>query len=152
MKLQELIEQIHEVFEGEPWYGNSISTYLQEIKPEYLDNQLQGSHTIGQIIAHMITWREFVIDKLRGKANTIEVGSAEDWDRKSYTQVDKNELFIRFKTTQKALIQLLQEKDDAILTQTVPGKSYAFEKLLTGIIQHDIYHLGQIYLLKSACS
>lgn len=152
MNLQELIDQVNEVFEGDPWYGNSISAYLQEIKPEYLNNRFEGTHSIGQIIAHMIRWREYVIDKLRGVENVLEVGSEEDWDFSGYSTNDTNELFARFRNTQKTLVQLLNEKDDAQLKLRVPGKSYDFAKLLTGIIQHDIYHLGQIYLLKSTFS
>ena len=152
MKLQELIDQVNEVFEGAPWYGSSVSAYLQEIKPEYLNNHFEGTHSIGQIIAHMIRWREYVIDKLRGVENTLEVGDAEDWEVITYSVNGTNELFARFRNTQKTLVQLLAEKDDSLLAQHVPGKSYTFAKLLTGIIQHDIYHLGQIYLLKNTCT
>ena len=149
MKLQELIDQVNEVFEGTPWYGSSVSAYLQEIKPEYLNYNFKGTHSIGQIIEHMIRWREYVIDKLRGVENTLEVGAPEDWGVTTYSENGTSELFARFRNTQKMLVHLLAEKDDTLLTQYVPGKSYTFAKLLTGIIQHDIYHLGQIYLLKS---
>lgn len=151
MKVQDLVDQINEVFEGDPWYGNSISKYLQEIEPEWLNKHHNNGHSIGQIITHMITWREYVIDKLMGVENETEVGGTKDWEKaKAYSNNDKNELFARFKSTQKMLVQLLSEKEDSFLDEPVPGKPFKFEKLLMGIIQHDIYHLGQIYLLKPA--
>ena len=36
--------------------------------------------------------------------------------------------------------------DEALNTQTL-GRTYNLEFLLNGIIQHDIYHLGQIAVL-----
>jgi hypothetical protein len=34
------------------------------------------------------------------------------------------------------------------LTDTVPGRSYDFHQLFHGIVDHCIYHAGQIALLK----
>ena len=38
--------------------------------------------------------------------------------------------------------------DDGRLQQTVPGRSYDFYHLLHGVVQHSLYHGGQIALLK----
>lgn len=150
MNLREIIDQLNTVYEGEPWFGNSISTYLQEIQPEMLSQRHGNGHSIGQIIAHMIVWREFTISKLKGDPTHIEVGSTQDWERREFTAEDQNELYTKLKATQKMLNQLLSEKNDELLSMKVPGKTFNFETLLTGIVQHDIYHLGQIYLLKSS--
>lgn len=150
MKVQDLINQINEVFDGDPWYGNSISTYFREMEPEWLNNHVGNSHSTGQIITHMITWREYVIDMLMGRNNEIAVGGTKDWDlAKKHPYSDKDELFACFKATHKMMVQLLSEREDSFLEEPVPGKPFKFGQLLTGIIQHDIYHLGQIYLLKS---
>ena len=51
--------------------------------------------------------------------------------------------------TQSELIKVLEQQQDNIINETVPGRTYNFKKLLYGIIQHDIYHVGQIaYLTK----
>jgi hypothetical protein len=36
------------------------------------------------------------------------------------------------------------------LTETIPGKDYAFTNMLLGVVQHELYHAGQIALLKKA--
>jgi uncharacterized damage-inducible protein DinB len=48
------------------------------------------------------------------------------------------------KETQDQLVALLQEQTDDILGKGVAERNYSFRKLLHGLIQHDIYHLGQI--------
>jgi uncharacterized damage-inducible protein DinB len=40
--------------------------------------------------------------------------------------------------------------DDARLEETTPGTRYSNYVLLHGVIQHDLYHAGQIALLKKS--
>ena len=49
--------------------------------------------------------------------------------------------------THAALIQKLESFDDSLLSRNVPGEYYDFYKLLNGLIQHDTYHLGMIWVL-----
>ena len=152
MTRNEIIDQFNEVYEGAPWYGNSVSTYLQSVKPEHLSIKIGNGHSIGQIIAHMITWRKFVIRKLEGDPTNIEVGGPEDWEDHLFTAADKTRLYTEFKVTQKILNDQLNQVDEEFLKKQVPGKAFNYETLLVGIIQHDIYHLGQIYLLKASAN
>ncbi len=38
-------------------------------------------------------------------------------------------------------------QSDSILEDPVPGRNHNFRFLIEGMIQHDIYHLGQIGLM-----
>jgi hypothetical protein len=38
----------------------------------------------------------------------------------------------------------LKKKEDAFLEEKVDYRNYNFRFLLNGLVQHDIYHLGQI--------
>ena len=49
----------------------------------------------------------------------------------------------------KQLIALLHTKDDALLSQKLPNRDYNYRFLLNGLMQHNIYHLGQIAFLKN---
>jgi hypothetical protein len=42
--------------------------------------------------------------------------------------------------------------DEKGLAGTVPGKEHSVYTMLHGIIQHDLYHAGQVALLKKALS
>jgi uncharacterized damage-inducible protein DinB len=56
----------------------------------------------------------------------------------------------RFEETQEQILSLLKERNDDLLDEPVRERTYNYRKLLEGIIQHDIYHLGQIaYAAKS---
>ncbi len=152
MTVNEIIEELGEVFEGSPWYGNSLSAYFQQIHSGMLNHAHQGGHSIGQILEHMIVWREFVVDKLDGKRTTMEVGGDLDWAGRVYTSNDKNGLYSRLKATQKQLLEKLRTKEDSLLTDLVPDKTYTYGYLLKGLVQHDIYHIGQLFLLISGAT
>ena len=156
MTKNEILDYLHEVFEGSPWFGNSISAYLQEIESEMLNFSFPGGNSVGQVFDHMILWREFVMDKLNAlDHNQIPVQTqsqfeAEDWPGKTFKESDKNVLFAKIRATQKALVQLIEAENDELLHKMVPGESYNFEFLLMGIMFHDTYHLGQLYMLTSS--
>jgi uncharacterized damage-inducible protein DinB len=50
--------------------------------------------------------------------------------------------------SQQALLLALNRMNDGNLGEIVSGREYTFYTLLHGIIQHDLYHIGQIALLK----
>jgi hypothetical protein len=53
------------------------------------------------------------------------------------------------KATHNKIIDLLKhKKDDNFLGDIVPLRKYNFRFLLNGLIQHNIYHLGQVAYLK----
>lgn len=50
--------------------------------------------------------------------------------------------------SQTALIAALEPFTDDRLEETVPGKKFNWYVMLHGLVHHDIYHSGQISLLK----
>jgi len=50
--------------------------------------------------------------------------------------------------SQKKLLEAIQFFPEASLSNPVPGRQYSFSHMLYGILQHDVYHLGQIALIR----
>jgi len=46
------------------------------------------------------------------------------------------------------LIEAVSGFNESQLDETVPGASYSFYNMLHGLVQHDLYHAGQIAILK----
>ena len=156
MTTHELINQLQMMYHGVPWYGDSLAEKLNKIAEDEFDKRIdRNTHSIRELVEHMITWRNYVLEKLDGNEDyDIELNSGEDW--KLIPQNGHRvttELFDRLKSTQNRLVHKLKEKDDTWLYEQTPGKSYDNLTLLNGVIQHDIYHLGQIGLIyKLICS
>lgn len=150
MKTAHLIDRLNQVYSGDPWYGACIADVLNQqfIDPDFT---IKNGNTIGQITEHMLVWRQFAIEKLNGNEE-FDISPILDWKKdKTYSTKDIVQLAEDFKTTHEQLIELMSNHpDDSWLKKVVPGRGYNFEYMIEGIMDHDIYHLGQVSLLKSA--
>jgi len=148
MKTEKFIKKINTVFNGQPWYGKSIEKILDDVVDANFRHD--GGHSIGQILEHMVQWRTYLIEKAKGNNDyRIEMDSLQDWNAdKVYNLEEFKELRNDFTLSQIELVNLLFEKTDDWLKSDVPNLNIPFEELLEGLLQHDIYHLGQIALLK----
>jgi uncharacterized damage-inducible protein DinB len=149
-----IITTLRSVLEGEPWYGRSVMKLLQEIDPAVVHKKPnENSHSLIELLYHMNTWAEFSLKRLE-KDEEKDLATFEKLD---WREIDPNEHtwekgMAQFKVTHDLIIDLLDTKDDEFLSGEVDYREYNFRFLLYGIIQHDIYHIGQIaYLNKLLC-
>jgi uncharacterized damage-inducible protein DinB len=145
---EDILSQLIEIFSGSPWYGPSIQEKLLSIDIEIVNVKPPGlSHSIAGLLAHMIAWRTFVIEKMKNNEAfdinpetnfpDIHITSLEGWK-------SLNNEFIK---TQDTILDLIQNINSNTFKKIVPGRTYSYSHMLQGIIQHDIYHLGQISLI-----
>ncbi|MBG47581.1 MAG: hypothetical protein CML05_04755 [Pseudozobellia sp.] len=147
-----IVEKLETCFSGEPWYGHSVLAKLSGVSAPIAEQYLPNySKNVAELVMHMIAWREFALRKLMGDAEfKIELNSEADWPKaKSLSNQTWNDLMADLKRTQSDLLKVLSERDDLFLKSKVPGELYTFEYLLTGITEHDTYHLGQIAMILS---
>ena len=139
-----------ETYDGTPWHGRSIKSLLSEVSPEIGLKKPDGSsHCIADLIWHMVNWRKFTIDRIRPSGANLETFENNDWrdldlTNKSTWTDGLNEL----EKSQHDHIELLDTLDDSILKSPVPEREYNMKILLYGVVQHDIYHAGQIAYIK----
>jgi uncharacterized damage-inducible protein DinB len=144
--LQQYKEDFQRVYDGNPWLGKSIQKSLHGIDAEHAFHRpIPNGHTIVELLRHMISWRQVLIEKLKrsGKPQppqkttfqTEKFGKnqSEIWDNLQ-TEFEKQHGEI-----QDLLGNLIQK----------PRKPLPM-RVIHGVIQHDIYHLGQIVLLKKS--
>lgn len=149
-EIENIINQLKESFNGDPWFGRSVVALLNEVDEELAFQKPSGQHSMLELLWHMIVWREFTISRIKPSGKSIAYFEEADWQKLDHS--DKSlwqQGLQRLHQTQEELINVLQGLDDLILDKTVADRNYDFRKLLYGIVQHDIYHLGQIaYITK----
>lgn len=150
-RLEQLIENLRESFNGKPWYGKSVWEKLAEIPWQIVNERTYGTKSIAVLVRHIINWRLFVIRKLEGDLDfNIIIDGENDWDDIVIPDQEAWQSLLReLEKTQSALLHGLSGKTDGLLAQKVPGKDYSFGPILISIAQHDIYHLGQIAMLNA---
>jgi hypothetical protein len=103
------------------------------------------------LLWHMNTWAEFTLANLEGKKRRRtgcllrkKIGEISNRLEHSWKN-GVNEL----KSIHSRIIESLSKKeDDSFLSDMVPTRQYNFRFMLNGLVQHNIYHLGQIAYIK----
>jgi uncharacterized damage-inducible protein DinB len=109
------------------------------------------SNSIWQIVNHLIFWNEDVIHRIKGTENPHK---AEGNDETFGNPGDPEDEIGWAKTVQRLyevmnkLKTVISDLDDEKLTAPYAANSYSMERLLSNIMMHDTYHLGQIVLLR----
>ncbi|HET7897005.1 MAG TPA: DinB family protein [Flavisolibacter sp.] len=150
-EITRIIDQLKDSYEGEPWFGRNLKTLLGEVDADLASQKINGQHSILELLYHMIVWREFTISRLQPTGKELAYFEEYDWQQLDHANKQLwSEGLQKLEATQQELLRLLPLQNDALLEEKAEGREYNFRKLLYGIIQHDIYHLGQIAFLTKA--
>ncbi|MBD0331809.1 MAG: DinB family protein [Chitinophagaceae bacterium] len=154
IEVQNIIFQLNDAYQGTPWFGRAIKVLLSEVDESIAFEKPGGQHSILELLWHMIIWREFTISRIQpteGKdLNYFEQNDWRDFDHADKSLWQKGLRVLD--ETQKQLISLIEKQQDDLLGVQVQDRTYNFRKLLYGIVQHDIYHTGQIAYIKKLLS
>lgn len=152
MKINHFARQLETTYHGPAWFGDSLRQKLDTVRAEEaFAVPLPGLHSVAQITAHLLTWRRVLAARLRGEDGyPVELNSAEDWqDNALLRERGWPTLFTELAANQSELLVRLATLNDSWLA--LPhNKDYSCGFLLEGVIQHDIYHIGQIGLVLAA--
>jgi hypothetical protein len=146
-EISRIITMLHKTYDGAAWHGASVMEVLNKLTVKQAFHESVHIHRICELVQHMITWRIFACKRLEGEHH-YEVTQKEDW--KNFADADastwesvKDELA----QSQQRLTIALEHINDDLLAELVEGKAYDYYTMLHGVIQHDLYHLGEIALL-----
>jgi uncharacterized damage-inducible protein DinB len=153
-ELQSVISNLERVNTGQPWFGRPVFDVLEEIDPAIVYKRPNNnSHSLADLLYHMITWADFSLHRIKGdKEKDMAAFEKLDW-RDIDPKVHTWEKGVKeFREIHRQIVDLLKEKDDSFLKEIVDYRQYNFRFLLNGLIQHNIYHLGQIAYVKKLIS
>lgn len=139
---QIITKQLDRVFNGPAWHGPTVMEVLSKIQEENKNEAHKNSHSVIEIIGHIIAWRKFVIEQLKGNYDfTVS-------DEMNFpTSINLVEAICNLKSIQEDLTKTIAGFPEDRLTEKVNSKPYSYQAMLYGILHHDLYHLGQISLL-----
>ncbi len=143
--IKDLIRQLHEIHEGSKWFDQCFRDKLDGLSAEdAFTNPIPSLHSVAEHVSHMLEWRKECINRYNGIKVEL-MHSPDDWkDNATLRKTGWAALKDAFFSSQADLIQLLEGRDDCYLETRFRDTEYNFHYLIEGIIQHDLYHMGQI--------
>ncbi|HEX9310907.1 MAG TPA: DinB family protein [Gemmatimonadaceae bacterium] len=155
--LEALRADLHQVYDGDPWHGSSITVVLEGIDADVASRRsVPRAHTIWELVLHMTAWAREVASRVRGAPPRPP---PEDWPtpatgggEKAWLAA-KNDLAAAQQELEQSVAALVpddllrwigDQRDPALGTGLTVGT------LIRGMLQHHTYHEGQIAILKRA--
>jgi uncharacterized damage-inducible protein DinB len=144
-EIDRIVRLLEKTFDKQPWYGSSIVEILSRVDPEQSTVRQGETHSIIELVLHMTSWRNFATQRLMSNAE-FEVTDEANFPNPTNWKDALDQLH----QSQEALLAAVKQFPENRLIELVPSKilKYTYYTLLHGIIQHDVYHLGQIALLQ----
>ncbi len=128
------------------WYGPSLAELIAQIPMELSATpSVPGAHSIAELLQHLLLWNERV-------RNTSDSHPMPRWQpEKEWAEppIPWNELVSRWSESRELLEEKIRNFPLEDLANQVPGRDYPYETLLSGIVEHAIYHSGQIAMVLS---
>jgi uncharacterized damage-inducible protein DinB len=146
-----LADQIQRAFEGEAWHGDSLLKILSNVSArQAAARPIKNAHSIWELVLHIGAWDSAVLRRTGG--TPVELTDAENFPPVADTSDQAwRKAVQQLKEGHDRLVKAVAAFPDSRLVERVPGKQpayYTFFYMFSGIVQHELYHAGQIALLK----
>lgn len=128
------------------WYGPTVAELIAKVSPDLAATPLvAGAHSISALLQHLLLWNE----RIRNTSDSQPMPLWEAEKEWAEPPIPWNELVARWNQSRDLLEEKIRNFPVEDLSKQVPGRNYAYEYLLRGIVQHTIYHSGQIAMVLS---
>ena len=149
-EIKRIVDQMDRAFSGDAWHGPPLMQVLDGVSAENASkHSIHGAHSIWELVNHIAAWNTIAGYKL--KDEPMEVTAELDWPpvweadeiawKRSLEHLTENRARLR---------KLVETFRDEQLDEIVARENYSRYVLLHGLVQHDLYHAGQIARLKKA--
>lgn len=149
-EVERIVDQLKRAVTGGAWHGPAVEEILAGITAEAATSRpFNEAHGIWELVLHITAWLQAIRRRLEG--DRAELTDAEDWPPINDTSERAwKETISRMKQAYEELSSAISCLDDSKLDQSIiEGMSSAYVNL-HGVIQHTLYHAGQIAILKKA--
>jgi len=150
-----LADQLRRAFDGDAWHGDSLLELLEGINAKMAAaHPIKDAHSIWELVLHIAAWDGAALKRTTGVA--VELSDEQNFPPANDTsEAAWGNTIEHAKHAHNELVRTVAAFPDSRLQEQVPGKTesyYNFFYLFSGVVQHELYHAGQIALLKKAQS
>jgi uncharacterized damage-inducible protein DinB len=156
-EIARIVDQLEREHAGDPWHGSPLSAILAGVTwQQAASKPIADAHSIWELVLHMTGWKNETRRRLSGApAGEPENG---DWPAVGQTSAERwTEAVEHLELAHRLLVSAVKdfpEPDLYVPTNDTRdrelGVGVTYYELLHGIVQHDVYHAGQIAILKKA--
>jgi hypothetical protein len=156
LRREELLALVAEGFHKPAWHGPNLRSALRGVRVEEAAwRPARGRHNIWEIAVHAAFWKYAVTRRLAGSRRHGFPENGRNWFARDGKKSAGGAMARRWKrdlallaTTHRELCQAIQNLKESDLTRATRGNRQTALRNVVGIAMHDVYHAGQIQLLR----
>jgi uncharacterized damage-inducible protein DinB len=147
-----LTAALAEAFDRRSWHGTNLRGAIRGLTLEEAAwRPASGRHNIWELVVHAAYWKYAVRRRLTGEPRGSfplvgsnfwprpVAGTAAEWKADVALLVDQH----------RRLMAAVEAVPASRWTRRVPGSPFTYAALVRGAAAHDLYHAGQIQLIKA---
>jgi hypothetical protein len=148
-----LLELIDQAFDRRSWHGTNLRGAIRSVTAEQASwRPAPGRHNVWELVVHAAYWKYTVRRRFRDEARGSFPLKGSNWFERPADGFDTEAvwredvaLLVDTHRTMREAVARLRDRD---LDVVAPGTKTNNRAILAGIAAHDLYHAGQIQLLK----
>jgi uncharacterized damage-inducible protein DinB len=146
-----IAEQLRRAFDGSAWHGPAVLELVNDVDAATAAARpVADAHSIWELLLHIAVWDQAGLIRLAGQKCQPTGTDNFPLIPSKPTEASWRKAVAEAKKTHEKLVKTVAALPESRLRDRVPGKRYDFCHMLHGIAQHELYHAGQIAILKKA--
>lgn len=145
-----LLNALDEAFDHKSWHGTNLRGSLRGVAAEQaVRRPASGRHNIWEIALHCAYWKYVVWRQMTGAPRaSFPLKGSNFWPREEPAETQWASEIKLLELTHARLRAAVASLAPGLLSTKPPKSKYTLEFLVRGAAAHDLYHAGQIQLLK----
>ena len=146
-----LLKLVEESYSKKAWHGPNLRGSLRGITvSEASWRPAPNRHNIWEIIVHCAYWKYVVRRRILGERRATFPHNGSNWFKRPLVLTPEalRQDIVLLEQTHRAMVLALSTLSAAALEQIPRNSKVSNEAIIRGIAFHDVYHAGQIQLLK----
>jgi len=145
------LKSIDEAFDRRSWHGTNLRGAIRGLGPRQASwRPGRGRHNVWELVLHAAYWKYAVRRRLTGEKRGSFALAGSNWfpSPARPTEGEWKKAVALLVEEHRRLRAVIAGLGAADLVRVVKGRRVSHRRLLRGIVAHDLYHAGQIQLLK----
>ena len=150
-EIQQLLTIIDQAYDRRSWHGTNLRGSIRGLSAERAARRPRPErHNIWELVVHAAYWKYAVTRRLTGQKRGSFPLKGSNWFPRGHAlnEAQWRDDVMLLEQMHRALREAVANLSAADLSRTPRGRSTSNAFLITGIAAHDLYHAGQIQLLK----
>jgi uncharacterized damage-inducible protein DinB len=150
-EIELLLKTIDQAYDHRSWHGTNLRGSIRGLSLERAAwRPAPGRHNVWELVVHAAYWKYAVARRFTGESRGSFPLKGSNWFARPQLVTGKEwKADVQLLDQMHALLRdCIENLPPGELSRTPKGSRVSNEFILTGIAAHDLYHAGQIQLLK----